>query len=212
MDLSASQDNKIPKYMTFAPSVASENVREPLMHASHLPSFLFLLLQLSFQLHLLLLALLLPPHSLLQQGGPLLSHVLLGLPILLEREESKANQTIAQGWPSPDTEHPTKKHLKPSRLYGTLAIAWGQEMCVFKWLRSDIIHRQSVLFFINVHCWHTAAFDTNWFHLILFHVSLLLFLPQPSIQPLSNTFPQLCLNYSQEPHFHDLHLSPDCSS
>lgn len=82
--------------MTFAPYVASENVREPLLHVSHLPSFLFLLLQLSFLLHLLLLALLLPPHSLLQQGGPLLSHVLLGLPILLEQEESKANRTIAQ--------------------------------------------------------------------------------------------------------------------
>lgn len=38
-----------------------------------------------------------------------------------------------------------KKHLKPSRLNGILAIAWGQGL--FKWLRSDIIYLQSVCCF-----------------------------------------------------------------
>lgn len=51
---------------------------------------LFLLLQLCLQLHLPLLAFLLPPHPLLQQRCPLLGHVLLWFPVLLRHRENKA--------------------------------------------------------------------------------------------------------------------------
>lgn len=73
--------------------VSSDNVSGLLSQiiCVNIPSFLLLLLQLSFQLHLLLLAFLLPPHPFLQQCSPLLSHVLLGLSILLSQEESKVS-------------------------------------------------------------------------------------------------------------------------
>lgn len=61
-----------------------------------IPCLLLFLFQLRLQLHLLLQTLLLPPHPFLQQRSPLLSHVLLGLPVLLSRQKPQTKNPSSQ--------------------------------------------------------------------------------------------------------------------